>query len=264
MDLGISGKVAFVAGGSKGMGRSTAQLLAAEGCKVGVVAQSWPAIDETVAELVAAGGTAIGVSADLTDRAAVHRAVATVTEVFGDTPDIVVGQTNDMQKGDFADVADEDFERCFKTFTMSQIYLARAVLPAMKEKRWGRIIHLASMIAKEPERSFPHMLHNAIRPSTVGFLGTLAHEVASFGITVNVVAPGFVKTPTLDSMLRDELGIDPETGDDWIRGVGDVPAGRLGRPEEIGALIVFLASRWAGYITGEWITADGGRHRFLM
>lgn len=261
MDLGIAGKVAFVAGGSKGMGRSAGRLLAEAGCKVGIVAQSQDAIESAVEDIRRDGGTAIGISADLTSRDDVMRAVAELTRAFG-TADIVVGQTNDMQLGDLADVADEDFERCFHIFTMAQVYLARTVLPAMKEKGWGRIIHIGSVAGKEAETSHPHILHNTARPSTVAFLRTLANEVAVHGITVNVVAPGWIATPTLNAYLKDKLGLEADQADEWIRGTGQVPANRLGKPDEIGALVAFLASRWAGYITGEWIAVDGGRHKF--
>ena len=161
MDLGISGKVALVAGGSKGMGRATAEILAAEGCKVGVVARTQADLDETVDAIRAAGGTAIAVSADLGIREDTNRAVADITEAFGE-PEIVVGQNNDMTLGGFDEVEDEDYVRVFRVFTMSQVYLARATVPAMRRRKWGRFIHIGSANGKEAQLSHPHIIHKAV------------------------------------------------------------------------------------------------------
>lgn len=110
----------------------------------------------------------------------------------------------------------------------------------------------------------PHITHNTARPSTAAFLRTIANEVAPYGITVNTAAPAWFATPTLESYLRNELGIAAEKADEWIEGLGEVPMNRLGRPNEIGSLVAFLCSQHAGYITGEWIAVDGGRHKFTF
>lgn len=262
MDLGIAEKCAFVAGGSKGMGRATALALAAEGCRVAVVAREQKSIDEAVDEIRQKGGEAVGVSAELATADGVAKAVAAVTDAFG-APEIVVGQTLDTTIGLFVDTLDEDYERIFKIFTMSQIYLARAVLPEMKKRKWGRFIHIGSTCGREPEFSFPHILSNTVRPSTVGFLRTLANEVARDGITVNIAAPGFTATINLENQIRELMGADEAAVQEYVKtGPSDIPAGRAGRPEEIAALVTFLASQHAGYITGEWIAVDGGRHHF--
>jgi NAD(P)-dependent dehydrogenase (short-subunit alcohol dehydrogenase family) len=272
MDLGISGKTAFVAGGSKGMGRAAALLLAAEGCRVGVVARDQGDIDKAVAEIERAGGSATGVSADLGTREGVDKAVAAVTDRFG-APDIVVGQTNDFTLGGFSETTDEDYERTFRVLTMAQIYLARATVPAMQKRKWGRYIHIGSLAGKEPQFSHPHIVHNTIRPSTVAFLRVLANEVAADGVTVNVVGPGLTATPTLERYISEKIGLTAEEGREWLRGntppgikggqgPADIPMKRAGLPEEIGGVVAFLASTFAGYITGEWIAVDGGRHHF--
>lgn len=176
MDLGIAGKVALVAGGSKGMGRATARQLAAEGCKVAIVARDHRGIDEAVAELERSG-IAMGVSADLATEAGAQAAVAAIRAQWG-APEILVAQTNDTGAGFFFDIANDDYERVFRTFTMSVVYLARAVLPDMQARRWGRIIHIGSSAAKEPAAAIPHVLANTVRPSTVGLLKSLADEFA--------------------------------------------------------------------------------------
>lgn len=274
MDLGISGKIAFVSGASKGMGRASAELLAAEGCQVAVVARGQADIDETVAAIEAKGGTAMGISADLGTRDGVNDAVAAITAEFG-APDIVVGQTNDATLGNFNDTTDEDYERVFRIFTMSQVYLARATVPSMQKKKWGRYIHIGSMNGKEPQLSHPHIVHNSVRPSTVAFLRVLAHEVAADGVTINVVGPGLTATPSLMRYIAEEMKITPEQGLEWLsgkpvpgiqggQGPAGIPMNRAGKPEEVGGIVTFLASQFAGYITGEWIAVDGGRHHFAF
>jgi NAD(P)-dependent dehydrogenase (short-subunit alcohol dehydrogenase family) len=274
MDLGIAGRTALVAGGSKGMGRACAIRLASEGCRVAVVARGWDDIKVTVQEIQDAGGQAVGVSADLATKDGVARAVAAVTEKL-DAPDIVVGQTGDMTFGNFADVADADYERVFRVLTMSQVYLARATLPAMRDRGWGRYIHIGAPNGKEPQMSHPHIVHNVIRPSTVAFLRVLANEVAADGVTVNVVAPGIIKTPTFRRYVEDHMQITMDEAAAWLagsdvphikngQGPAAIPARRAGRASEVGAVIAFLASTHAGYVTGEWLTVDGGRHHFAF
>lgn len=259
MDLGIAGKVAFVAGGSKGMGRAAADLLAAEGCRVAVVARDKGAIDQAVEAIRAAGGQAIGISADLVSLQGIQTALAEVRRVWGD-PDIVVSQTNDFSSGRFMDADPAEYERIFKVFTIAAIHLARETMPAMRQRRWGRFIHIGSGTAKEPDGSIAHILHNTIRPSTVAFLKSVADEVAADGVTVNTVAPGWISTEGSRSYLAAE-GMDIKTVETSVEVSGGIPAGRVGLPEEIGGLVAFLASQQAGYITGEWIVVDGGKHR---
>jgi 3-oxoacyl-[acyl-carrier protein] reductase len=262
MDLGITDKVVFCTGGSKGMGRDVAHLLAAEGCKVAIVARTKTDIDDAVASIAAAGGVAMGVTADITNADDVDRAVAEVTHAFG-APLIVIGQTKFNIPGDFADITElEHYVDSFRSYTMSQIYLLHAVLPAMREAGWGRFVHIGSATAKEPGGSIHHVIANATRPSTTGLLKTVADENARFGITVNTVAPGWIATQNAYDYLEHEVGLT--TADeisDWMRVHARVPAARMGRPEEIASLIVYLCSDAAGYVTGNWIEVDGGKHR---
>lgn len=258
MDLRIRGKIAFVAGGSQGMGLATAQILADEGCRVAVVARDQGRIDRAVAGIHAAGGTAIGVSADLATAAGVTSAVEAVRQAYGD-PEIVVAQTNDLTSGRFFELTDDDFRRVFQTFTIGFAALARAVIPAMRQAGWGRIVHIGSCVAKEPDRE-PHVAHNTIRSSTTSLVKSLADEFARDGITVNSVAPGYIMTDTMETFVRQHYGADEDIAG-WVGKTRGVPAERHGTPEEIGATIAFLCSGLAGYTTGEWITVDGGWHR---
>jgi NAD(P)-dependent dehydrogenase (short-subunit alcohol dehydrogenase family) len=263
MDFGIAGKVAFVAGATRGMGRASAEILAREGARVAVVARGRDGVEETVEAIRRAGGEAIGIAADLTTRAGVQESILAVSGQLGQ-PEIVLGQTNDVTLGDFDDVADEDFERVFHILTMSQIYLARATVPAMRKRGWGRFIHIAAVVVKEPCFSLPHMLHNTVRPSAGAFLRSLAHEVASDGVTINIVAPGWMITPTFVNYWKNERGKSLDEACAWVLENDPIPAGRLGTSEEAAALVAFLASRQAAYITGELIAVDGGRHRYAF
>lgn len=262
MDFGIAGRSVFFTGGSKGMGRKAAEMLAAEGARVAIVARTKTDIDEAVATINAAGGEAIGISADITDEQDVHRAVAEVTEAFG-PPLIAVGQTKFIVPGDFADITDtEQYVASFRSYTMSQIYLLQAVLPGMKAAGWGRFVHIGSATAKEPEGAIHHAIANGTRPSTIGLLKTVADEYAGFGITVNTVAPGWIGSQNAYDYLEKNVGLSTaEEREAWMKSTARVPAGRMGTEEEIASLVAYLCSEQAGYLTGNWIEVDGGKHR---
>lgn len=257
MDFGIRGKVAFVSGGSKGMVREAALMLADEGVKVGIVARTQGPIDDTVDEIRKRGGEAIGVSADLTTRDGVASANRAITEKFG-APDIAISCVMDNIAGDFDDVADEDFEHFFRVYAMSVVYLARETIPAMKEKGWGRFVAVGSGTAKEPVGNIHHVLANSTRPAAVGFVKTLSDEFAKFGITFNTIGPGWIGTDNMFSYLEQKMGIKPDKVGEFLNDL--IPAGRVGRPEEIASTIAYLCSHQAGYISGNFIGVDGGKH----
>jgi 3-oxoacyl-[acyl-carrier protein] reductase len=262
VDLGISGKVAFVTGGSKGMGRDAAHMLAAEGCKVAVVARTRSDIDDAVASITAEGGTAVGIRADITDADDVRQAVSQTRDQLG-PPLIVIGQTKFNIPGDFADITDhEQYVESFRSYTMSQIYLLHEVLPDMQAAGWGRFVHVGSATAKEPEGAIHHAIANATRPSTIGLLKTVADEYARYGITVNTVAPGWIATQNAYDYLEKSVGLTTEEQRrEWMRTTAGVPAARMGTSEEIASLIVYLCSERADYINGKWIEVDGAKHR---
>lgn len=263
MDFRISGKIAFVAGGSKGMGREAALALAAEGCNTLIVAREQTPIDAVVAEIRAKGGIAQGFSADLTTRAGIAAALDACKGHWG-MPDIVVSQTNDYHEGHAISMDPDIVEDVFRIFTMSAIYLAQATVPAMQARKWGRFVHIGSGTAKEPEFRFAHGVANVARPATSGFLKTLSTEVAADGVTVNTVAPGWIQTPSLDHFLLEERGWTRDEANAWLKNTIGIPAGRAGKPEEVGATVAYLCSAQAGYITGTWLVVDGGNHFSIM
>jgi 3-oxoacyl-[acyl-carrier protein] reductase len=261
MDLGIAGKVALVSGGSQGMGRATAELLAAEGVRVIVVARHKEAVDEAVEAIRTNGGDAVGVSADLTVSDDVARAVAEGTEAFG-PPDIAITNVHGPGPGNFFDLTDDQFANAFREMTLSVIYLTRRVVPHMKEKGWGRLVNIGSGAAKEPPPELAHILANTARASVVTLQKSLANELGPFGITVNTLGTGWFGTQRMYDYvdkLAEQKGTTREAALQPVTSA--IPVRRVGTPEEMAAVVVFLCSVGAGYLTGEFINVDGGVHR---
>ena len=263
MDLGIKGRVALVTGGTHGMGRVVAERLGENGARVVVVARGRPGLDETVAAIAAKGGEAVGVSADLTDLAAYGYIAEQAARAFG-PPDIAVFTPVAPPSGGFDAFDDDAFDEAYSHIVKAFRHFARAVVPAMTERRWGRIVTIGSGAAKSPARAsvlnFDYVLANTVRPAGLGLSRSLADELASSGITVNTVAPGFIDTGeaygAFFQTCADEAGMAYEPFmEAFLR---RIPANRFGRPEEVGSLVAFLCSQDAGYITGQYIVADGG------
>lgn len=262
MDFRIAERVALVVGGSRGIGYEAARMLAAEGCQVAIVARTQRRIDEAVARISADGGRAVGIAADMSVEAGINDAVAAVAEAVG-PPLIAVTQADFHVRGEFDQITRaEDFVDSYRTITLSQVYLLRALLPEMKRAGWGRFVHIGSGTAKEPQRTPPHTVANATRPATVGLLKSVADEYACHGISINIVAPGWIATRTTDWYLAEHEGLktDEERRAFLVARAG-IPAGRMGHPEEITSMIAYLCSDQAGYLTGHYIAVDGGLHR---
>lgn len=261
-DYGIRDKSALVVGGSKGIGFEVARMLAAEGCRVSVLARTKAAVDSAVQAIRREKGTAIGVCADVCEPEALGDAIRQVGYEFG-SPLIVIGQAIYQRPGDFADIEDLNvYRESFEAYTMSQVFLLRAVLPGMQEAGWGRFVHIGSGTAKEPTGNIHHVVANATRPSTIGLLKTVSDEYARYGVTVNTVAPGWIETDNAIAYLEKNVGLaDEQQRRDFMLTQARVPAARMGKPREIASLIAYLCSETAGYVTGAWIEVDGGLHR---
>lgn len=263
MDLGIAGKVALIAGGSKGMGRRAAELLSADGAAVAIVGLEVDKreMDDAVAAITAAGGTAVGIAADMTVREQIQVAVEACRGRLGD-PDILVMNVNGPPPGAFDEVTDEQFKAAVLEMTLSPVYLFRETIRHLKEQRWGRILIMNSIGAKEPPRFPPHVLPNTGRAAAVALAKSLADEWAAFGITVNTIGTGYIGT---DRMYGYWDRMSERTGrprDELLKTItDDIPAGRVGSVDEMAAAMAFLCSDLGGYITGEFINVDGGLHR---
>jgi 3-oxoacyl-[acyl-carrier protein] reductase len=259
MDVGLAGKIALVSGGSKGMGLAIARDLAADGAKVMVVARGAEAIGAAVRHIEEAGGTAFGLSADMHDLDGINAAVNACASAFGATPDIAIANVQGTDQFTFEQAGPDDFATGHSKLVMSALHLARAVLPGMKARRWGRMVTIGSFCAKQPHWHLPLAVDNVARAGALALSKTLANEFGGFGITVNTIAPGYIATDMalewMASTAR-QNGVEPDQMQAQLK--QKIPVGRQGTPEEIAAVCVFLCSTRASYVTGQTIVVDGG------
>ena len=263
MDLGLRGKVALVSASSKGLGRAIAEELAAEGANLVVCARGEEALRKTAESIRENSGvTVIDVAADVSEQSGMDRVAKTALEKFGKV-DILVTNSGGPPSGSFESFTPEVWDAATRLLLTSAVGLARAVLPGMKERRWGRILNVTSIAVKQPIGGL--MLSNSLRAAVTGFARTLANEVAPFNVTVNNIMPGYTRTDRVEHLARanaEKSGGSPEaTFSRWER---EIPMGRLGEPREFAALAAFLASERASYITGSSIAVDGGWIRSLL
>jgi len=257
MDLGLKGKAALVCGSSQGLGRAIADALAAEGADVAIngrTAAKLQAVRDEISRTT--GARVVAAPGDLTDPAGVEAVVAAARAGLGRI-DILVTNTGGPPSGPFESHSAEVWRKAIAQNLESVVNLVRAVLPEMKERRWGRIVNVTSISVKQPVAGL--ILSNAIRAGVTGFAKTIANEAAPFNVTVNDVLPGYTRTERLVELAE---AVSGRTGG-TIEGVyagweQEIPMGRLAEPAEIGALAAFLCSEKAGYITGQSVAADGG------
>jgi 3-oxoacyl-[acyl-carrier protein] reductase len=263
MDLGLEGRVALVSGGSRGLGRAVALELGAEGAHVVVVARDPEAINDTVGVIRARGGSASGVSADMTDKDGVATAVSAAQQVSG-TVDIGVFNVYGPTSGVFDEVEDDDFRTAFNDMVLSLHWLTKSLLPGMKMQQWGRLITVNSVSSKEVHRELPLFTASPSRVAAVSYNKSLSAEVAADGITVNTLGVGRFATERFRRYMGDRATEQGRAAEDVIRERGEaVPRGRLGEPEEFGAVAAFLCSRQASFLTGQFVVVDGGYGRTL-
>lgn len=239
MDLGLAGKRALVMGASSGLGKAIARALRAEGAMVAVCARGPERLQETAREL---GATAI--ACDLSVPGAGEGVVRQALEALGGL-DILVCNTGGPPAGRFEELSSAQWQAGFQGLFMSTLDAIRAALPTMRAHGFGRILLVTSVAAKEPIANLT--VSNALRAGLLGLTNSLSREVAAHGVTVNALLPGYTRTERLV-----ELGVTDE------QLASQIPAGRLGQPEELADLTTFLASERAAYVTGQAIACDGG------
>jgi 3-oxoacyl-[acyl-carrier protein] reductase len=263
MDLGIKGKVALVTAASKGLGRGSAEALSAEGCRVAICARTRADVEQTAREIASHSAHAVlPFVADMTKAGDIEALLDRVRAQLGD-PDIVVCNAGGPPVGNFASTKIEQFIPAVELSMMSSIRLTYAAVPAMLKKGWGRIVYITSVSVKQPIPSI--LLSNTARAGLTGFMKTVAREIAQTGVTINAVLPGSHETDRLRSSARSRAaseGITFEAALDAQR-QGN-PMRVLGDPADFGAVVAFLCSRQARFITGESVLVDGGSYAGLV
>jgi 3-oxoacyl-[acyl-carrier protein] reductase len=263
MDLGLKGKVAFVAGASQGLGKAVALEMSREGARVAICALDDPELPKAVEEIrLATTGEVIGIPVDLSKAEQARDFIRKGMAHFG-TVDILVNNAGGPPDRTFLEVDDDQWNLGIRLNLMSTIIMTREVVPVMKEKRWGRIVNMTSISVKQPIDGL--ILSNTVRSGVIGFAKTLSNELAPYNVTVNNVCPGYTMTERVRKLSIDvaaKRGITPE---EVIKGwTSTIPMGRMGTPEEFAALVTFLASERSGFITGASIQIDGGYYKGIM
>lgn len=257
MDLGIKGRVALVAASSQGMGKAVALGLAREGARLALCARTESTLHAAAEDIRReTGAEVLARPLDVTEHDSVRAFAADVVRRFG-TIDICVANAGGPPSKSFAETSIEDWRAAATLNLMSTVYLARETLPVMQEQRWGRFIAITSVSVKQPLDGL--VLSNAVRAGVSGLIKSLANEYGPYNVLVNNVCPGFTATARLIGLaetLAQREGIAArEVKSRWT---AQIPLRRLGQPDELAHLVVFLASERASYITGTSIAVDGG------
>lgn len=249
MQLGLDGKKALVFGSSGGIGRAVVESLLKESTHVVVNSRNSDRVQSAVSEFQKTYNTknVFGVAADLSVKNEAGRAVVEAQRLLSGL-DILVVNTGGPAKGNFEDISTEQWMLDYQNLWISFVDAVKAALPEMKKNKYGRILLVTSLAAREPLKGLT--TSNGLRAGLSGLCKSLSNEVASFGITVNVLLPGYTNTDRLKELKLSE---------DTVKTL--VPMGRLGHPQELADLVTFLASERAGYITGQCIAVDGGALR---
>ena len=258
MDLGIRGKTALVAAASDGLGKAVALRLAAEGANIVICARDQKRIESAIHQIESANPDVrvTGFPTDLASAGEIDRLGGRLeNSQLG--IDILVNNAGGPPPGYFDEIEDRQWQEAFELTMMSAVRLTRLVLAHMRARKWGRIINITSYSVKQP---MPQMvLSNSIRMSVVGWAKTLSNEVASQGITVNNVCPGWTRTGRVEQLLKaraQATGVEPEALEQSL--IASIPCQRIGEVNEFADVVAFLASANASYVTGTTLPVDGG------
>jgi len=240
MDLGIAGKRAAVAAASSGLGLASAKALAADGVTVAICGRDHARLDAAAAEI---GGDCVPIVADVSDAAGGTAFVSAASEALGGV-DILVTNAGGPPAGNFAATDVDAYPAALGLNLLSVVAMCKAAAPPMQERGWGRVVAITSLSVRQPIANL--ILSNTARAGVTGFLKTMARELAGTGVTVNSVQPGLHGTPRIVELY------------------GDEPPGPVGDPGDFGAVVAFLCSEQAGFITGAAIPVDGGSYTALL
>lgn len=251
MELGITGRRAAVAAASSGLGLASARALVGDGARVAICGRHRARLDDAVAMLTADGGDAIGLVADVSTTAGAAGFVAEAAEALGGL-DILVPNAGGPPPGTFASTGLDAYGPALELNLLSTVAMCKAAVPAMVDQGWGRVVAITSISVRQPIDVL--ILSNTARAGVTGFLKTLALEVVASGVTVNTVQPGTHATDRMAALH----------GGDAADMAAAVAAGEVGRPEDFGAVVAFLCSDHARFITGASVPVDGGAHKGLQ
>jgi len=253
MDLAIAGKSALVAAASKGIGLAAAQALAAEGCRISICSRSQDSLAKACEQIQ---GTVRGYVCDVADPSQLEHWVQASAAELGPA-DILVTNTGGPPAGSWTQMTDEQWQSGMDSTLLNVVRLVRLVSPSMIERKWGRIVHITSLVAKEPVTLLP--ISSTLRAGLMALTRLQAIELAPFGVTVNGVLPGHTLTDRqahLANIRAEREGISVEEA--YARQAAQIPLKRLAEPSEIADAIAFLCSERASYITGQSLLVDGG------
>jgi 3-oxoacyl-[acyl-carrier protein] reductase len=255
--------VAAVAAASRGLGRATARALALEGTAVALCGRDEGRIREAALEISReTGAPTLPVVADVAVAADCRRFVELTVQKFGRL-DILVTNTGGPRPGSFDAVDDDRWEEAFRTTLANVYHLARAAVPHMRRNRWGRIVNVASLSAKQPVDGL--LLSNTFRPAIAGLAKTLSNELGADGILVNTLCPGYTRTDRLQEVADARAKAAGITAEKVLADLAkSVPLGRIAEPEEFAAVAAFLCSERASFLTGLTIAVDGGACKGLL
>jgi len=263
MDLGIKDKVALVTGASAGLGFAAALALSNEGVKLAINSRSEENLKKAAEKIQIKTGLMPKIyPGDLGVTGKVEEIVNNVTSDFG-AVDILVANAGGPPAGPFMNHTKESWQKATELTLFSSMNLTRAVVPRMVENKWGRVIFITSIAVKQPIDGL--IISNTLRAGLTGFAKTISNEYAKSGLTINTVCPGYTKTERLQELAdvkSQALGNSPD--DIYNEWIATTPTGRLGDPNELAALIAFLSSDKAAYITGSSIAVDGGYYKGIL
>lgn len=259
MDLGLRGKKALVTGASKGIGQAIVQALCTEGAEVVATSRNKANLDALAAMLSRRNANFFTTSCDLSLSDSRKELIDYTRAKLGSV-DILVHNVGGPRPTSVQDTTLSDWQAGFDQLFQSVVELNSAFVPAMKEKRFGRILCVTSLSVQEPIENLA--ISNAVRAGVTGMLKTLADELAAYEITVNCVAPGAIATDRLNDLMSARIAKSGLSEEEYMANyLQAIPMGRLGTPEEFAAVVTFLASSRASYITGSTISVDGGKRR---